>query len=55
LVAKLFVMISAKIVARCALGRRAAEIDYLSGFVQGVRGGLRFGVDRATLLYIEEN
>ena len=53
LVAKHFGMISAKIVARCALGRRAAEIDYLSGFVQGVRGGLRFGVARATLLYIE--
>jgi len=55
LVAKHFGRISAKIVARCALGRRANEIDYLSGFVQGVRGGFRFGVDRATLLYIEES
>jgi hypothetical protein len=55
LATKHFGMISAKIIARCAFGRRAAEIDYLSGFVQGVREGFRFGVDRATLLYIEEN
>jgi hypothetical protein len=32
---------------------RPEEIIYLSGFVQGVRGGLKFGVDRATLLYTE--
>jgi glycosyltransferase involved in cell wall biosynthesis len=55
LAAKNFVLISAKIVARRALGRRAAEVDYLSGFVQGVRGGLKFGVDQATLLYTEKN
>jgi hypothetical protein len=48
-------MISAKIVARRALGRRAAEIDYLSGFIQGVRRALKFSVDRSTLLYMEEN
>jgi hypothetical protein len=46
---------SARIVARLALGRRAAEIPYLSGFVQGVLGGLKFGVDRTTLLYTEKN
>jgi GT2 family glycosyltransferase len=55
LVVKNFCKASAKIVARWALGRRAAEIYYLSGFVQGVRGGLKFGVHRATLLYIEKN
>ena len=31
------------------------RFDYLSGFVQGVRGGLKFGVDRTTLLYTEKN
>jgi GT2 family glycosyltransferase len=46
---------SARIVARLALGRRPAEIDYLSGFVQGVLGGLKFGVDRTALLYTEKN
>ena len=35
-----------------ALGR-PAQIDYLPGFVQGVRGGLKFGVDRTTMLYTE--
>ena len=55
LVAKNFCMTCAKIAARGAVGRRAAEIDYLSGFIQGVRGGLKFGVDRATLLYTEKN
>ena len=54
LAAKIFGVMSAKLIARCALGRRAAEIDYLSGFVQGVRGGFKFGVDRATLLYSEK-
>jgi hypothetical protein len=55
LAAKNFGVMSAKFVAKRALGRRPAEIDYLSGFVQGVRGGLKFGVDRATLLYTEKN
>lgn len=55
LAAKNFGVMSAKIVARRAFGRRPAEIDYLMGFVQGVRGGLKFGVDRATLLYTEKN
>jgi len=55
LAAKQLGVASAKIVARRALGRRPAEIDYLSGFVQGVRGGLKFGVDRTTLLYTEKN
>jgi GT2 family glycosyltransferase len=55
LAAKEFGLMSAKIVARRALGRRPAEIDYLSGFLQGVLGGLKFGVDRTTLLYTEKN
>ena len=54
LVVRNFCKASAKIVARWAVGRRAAEVDYLSGFVQGVRGGLKFGVDRTTLLYTEK-
>jgi glycosyltransferase involved in cell wall biosynthesis len=53
--AKNFGLMCARIVVRRALGRRPAEIDYLSGFVQGVRGGLKFGVDRASLLYTEKN
>lgn len=52
--AKSFGVMSAKLIARWTLGRRAAEIDYLSGFVQGARGGLKFSVDRATLLYSEK-
>jgi glycosyltransferase involved in cell wall biosynthesis len=55
LAAKTFTYLSAKFIAKSALGRRPAEIHYLSGFVQGVRGGLKVGVDRATLLYVEEN
>lgn len=55
LAAKNFAVMSAKVVAKRAFGRRPAETDYLSGFVQGVRGGLKFGVDRATLLYTEKN
>jgi glycosyltransferase involved in cell wall biosynthesis len=55
LAAKNFALIGAKFIARCAVGRRAAEIDYLSGFVQGVRGGFKFSVDRATLLYSEKH
>jgi glycosyltransferase involved in cell wall biosynthesis len=55
LAAKNFGFMCARIVARRIVGRRPAEIDYLSGFVQGVRGGLKFGVDRATLLYTEKN
>jgi glycosyltransferase involved in cell wall biosynthesis len=55
LAAKEFGLMSAKIVARRALGRRPAEIDYLSGFLQGVVGGLKFGVDRTTLLYTEKS
>ena len=55
LAAKTFARVSAKFIVKSILGRRPAEIHYLSGVVQGVRGGLKFGVDRATLLYIEEN
>jgi hypothetical protein len=55
LAAKNFAVMGVKFLARCAVGRRAAEIDYLSGFVQGVRGGFKFSVDRATLLYSEKH
>ena len=44
---------SARFVVKRALGR-PAQINYLSGFVQGVRGGLKFGVDRTTMLYTEK-
>ena len=54
LAAKNLTIVSAKFIAKRALGQRPAEIEYLSGFVQGVRGGLKFGVDRTTLLYTEE-
>ena len=54
LAAKNFGLMSARFVAKRALGKRPQEIYYLSGFVQGVRGGLKFGVDRATLLYVEK-
>ena len=50
----LIAKMSAKIVAKRALGR-PSEIDYLSGFLQGVLGGLKFDVDRTTLLYTEKN
>lgn len=53
--AKTFTYLSAKFIAKRALGRRPTEIHYLSGFVQGVREGLKFSVDRATRLYTEEN
>jgi glycosyltransferase involved in cell wall biosynthesis len=55
LAAKMFGRMSAKSVARYAVGRRPAEIDYLSGFIQGVRGGLKFGVDRASMLYTQKD
>jgi glycosyltransferase involved in cell wall biosynthesis len=54
LAAKYFGLMTAKFVAKRALRRRPVEIDYLSGFVQGVRGGLKFGVDRTMLLYTEK-
>ena len=55
LAARHFTGLSAKFIIKTVFGRRPAEIHYLSGFVQGVRGGLKFSVDRATLLYTEEN
>ena len=51
LAAKSLGVMCARYVAKRALGNRPGEIEYLSGFVQGVRGGLKFGVDQATLLY----
>ena len=53
--AKFFGVIGAKFIVKRTLGGRPAEIHYLSGFIQGVRRSLKFGVDRATLLYTEEN
>jgi glycosyltransferase involved in cell wall biosynthesis len=55
LAAKMITRLSAKYIARRALGRRPDEIYYLSGFIQGVRGALKFRIDRETLLYAEEN
>ncbi|HET6389425.1 glycosyltransferase family 2 protein [Hyphomicrobium sp.] len=55
LAAKNFAIVSAKVLIKRALGGRPPEVDYLAGFVQGVRGGLKFSVDRATLLYTEKN
>lgn len=55
LLARRFVVTSAKVVAKRALGRKSTEFHYLSGIVQGIRGGLKFNVDRSTLLYIQEN
>ena len=55
LAAKNFGVMSAKFVAKRAQGNRPDEINYLTGFVQGVRGGLKFGVNRSTLLYSEKN
>jgi hypothetical protein len=54
LAAKYFTYMSTKFIVKSALGRRPAEIHYLSGFMQGVWGGLKLGVDRATRLYTEE-
>jgi glycosyltransferase involved in cell wall biosynthesis len=51
LAAKSFGVMSARLVVKRARGHRPHEIEYLLGFVQGVRGGLEFGVDRTTLLY----
>lgn len=55
LAAKSFGLTGARYILKSALGRRPREINYLSGFVQGVRGGLKFGVDRTTLLYTEKH
>jgi glycosyltransferase involved in cell wall biosynthesis len=55
LATKSFGVTTVRYVVKSALGRRPSEINYLSGFVQGVRGGLKFGVDRTTLLYTEKH
>jgi glycosyltransferase involved in cell wall biosynthesis len=55
LAAKFFGRMGAKFVVKSALGLRPAEIHYIKGLIQGVRGGLKFGVDRETLLYTDEN
>jgi glycosyltransferase involved in cell wall biosynthesis len=54
LTVRLFTKLTAKIAVKRALGERTLNTQYLKGFVRGVRGGLKFGVDRATLLYTQE-
>lgn len=49
--AKGFGIMAARHLVKRARGERPGEIEYLRGFIQGIRGGLAFGVDRATLLY----
>ena len=51
---KHFTVGSAKFVIKRAIGRRNTSSQYLKGFVQGVRGSLKFGVDPKTLLYTHE-
>lgn len=53
LAAKNFTGGSAKFIVKRVLGRRTGEIHYLSGFIEGVWGGYKLGVDRAKLLYAE--
>ena len=55
LATKFFGRMSARFIVKGALGHRPGEIHYLLGFVQGVRGGLKFSVDQATLLYAEQD
>lgn len=51
---RVFARASVKFVLKRALGRRTNDSAYAKGFVHGVRGGLKFGVDRATMLYTQE-
>ncbi len=51
---KSFGLSSARYVVKSAFGHRAREIITFR-VLSGVRGGLKFGVDRATLLYTEKN
>jgi glycosyltransferase involved in cell wall biosynthesis len=51
---RLFTIATAKVVVKRALGEKTLNTQYLKGLVQGVRGGLKFGVDRTTLLYTRE-
>jgi GT2 family glycosyltransferase len=55
LTVKTFSYAIAKLIAKTVLGRNPSEIHYFSGFIRGVREGLKLGVDRATLLYTEKN
>jgi glycosyltransferase involved in cell wall biosynthesis len=45
---------SVKVAVKRALGEKTLNAKYLAGFIQGVRGGLKFDVDRTTLLYTRE-
>jgi glycosyltransferase involved in cell wall biosynthesis len=49
-----FTRTSVKVAVKRALGEKTLNAKYLAGFVQGVRGGLKFDVDRTTLLYTRE-
>ena len=51
LVAKVIFVTSARSFRSFMRWRKPAEIYYSLGFIQGVLGGLKFGVDRTTLLY----
>ncbi len=45
---------SVKVAVKRALGEKTLNARYLAGFFQGVRGGLKFDIDRTTLLYTRE-
>jgi glycosyltransferase involved in cell wall biosynthesis len=49
-----FTRTSVKVAVKRALGEKTLNAKYLAGFVQGVRGGFKFDVDRTTLLYTRE-
>jgi glycosyltransferase involved in cell wall biosynthesis len=51
---KVFAKTTAKVVIKRALGEKTLNAQYLKGLVHGVRGGMKFNVDRATLLYTQE-
>lgn len=54
LAAQSFGIMSARYIVKRARGHRPGEVQYLLGFVQGIRGGFKFNVDRKTLLYTNE-
>jgi len=55
LAAKRFTVLGARIIAKYALGRHPSDVPYFLGFIQGVRDGLKFGVDRSSRLYTQIN
>lgn len=48
-----FTLTGAKIVAKYVIRRSPNDTNYFLGFIQGVRGGLKFGVDRTSKLYTQ--